>query len=44
MAKERIETGKIPQIEVKECKGDLVIRPWMELAVQAQGDYEVDGS
>ncbi len=39
MAKERIETGKMPQITVTDCAGDLVIRPWMELAVQVQGEY-----
>lgn len=42
MAKERIETSKIPQIEVADCAGDLVIRPWMELAVEAQGNYQMD--
>ncbi len=42
MANERIETSKIPQIEIADCAGDLVIRPWMELAVKAQGNYQMD--
>lgn len=41
MAKERIETGKAVVIKVANCSGDLVIRPWMELAVQADGNYEI---
>lgn len=40
MAKDRIETSKTPHIEIAECMGDLVIRTWTELAVQALGDYE----
>jgi hypothetical protein len=42
MANEKIETSKTPQIEVTDCAGDLVIRPWMELAVKAQGPYQMD--
>jgi hypothetical protein len=42
MANEKIETSKIPQIEVTDCAGDLVIRPWMELAVKAKGSYKMD--
>ena len=42
MAIERIETGKIPQIEVSDCAGDLIIRPWMEMAIQAKGDFQVE--
>jgi ubiquinone biosynthesis protein UbiJ len=42
MANNLIETSKIPQIEVDDCAGDLVIRPWMELAVKAQGTYQMD--
>ena len=40
MAKERIETSKTPHIEIGDCMGDLVVRTWTELAVQALGDYE----
>lgn len=41
MAKERIETGKAAFIEVANCDGDLLIRPWMELAVEASGNFEL---
>jgi hypothetical protein len=41
MTQERFETGKMPQITVEACQGDLVIRSGPEPAVFAEGDqYE----
>ncbi len=42
MTTQRIETGKAPLVEIEDCAGDLIIRPWMELAVQARGDFQVE--
>ena len=45
MGKEKFSVGKAPLITVVDCAGDLVVRPWLNLDVQAKGDYqtEVDG-
>ena len=42
MAVQIIETKKQPIIEIENCNGDLEIRPWMELAVRASGEYEFE--
>ncbi len=44
MSKQRFQAGKAPLILVNECQGDLVIRPWMELDVQAKGSYQAEES
>ena len=44
MTEKRIETDKSPLVEVTECLGDLVVRPWMEMAVKAIGDYQFEKS
>lgn len=41
MANERIETGKMPQIDIAECLGDLSVRSWLDAGVMLKGDYEV---
>lgn len=38
MTQERFETGKMPQITVEACQGDLLIRSGPEPAVLAKGD------
>ena len=38
MSRQRFETGKMPQITLEACHGDLVVRSWMESAVLVQGD------
>ena len=42
MDKERFQVGKAPRVVVADCKGDLVIGPWMDLDVQAKGDFRVE--
>lgn len=45
MTQKRFETGKTAVISIAECHGDLVVRSWMESAVQAKGDqFEVNES
>jgi hypothetical protein len=39
MGKERFSVEKKPAVLVTECKGDLVVRPWMELDVLAKGEF-----
>lgn len=41
MGKESFQVGKAPRIVVTDCTGDLVIRPWMDLDVEAKGEYTV---
>ena len=42
MTKDRIETGKAPQIHVDACDGDLVVRGWAEPMLKVRGNYEVE--
>ncbi len=42
MAKERIETGREPVVEIAEVGGDLVVRPWMNLDIEASGDFTAE--
>ena len=42
MGKERIETGKAPQILIGACDGDLVIRGGAEPALLVRGEYTVE--
>lgn len=42
MTKERVETGKAPQIRVAVCDGDLVVRGWAEPLLKVRGNYEVE--
>jgi hypothetical protein len=42
MGKERIETGKAPQIFVGACDGDLVIRGGAEPALLVRGEYTAE--
>lgn len=42
MGKERIETGKAPQILVGACDGDLIVRGGSEPTLLVRGDYEVE--
>lgn len=42
MPKETIPTGQEPILEITRVDGDLVIRPWMSLDVEARGDYTVE--
>ncbi len=42
MATQRINTIKAPFVEIEECAGDLVIRPWMESAVRAKGEFQFE--
>lgn len=42
MGKERIETGKAPQIFVGACDGDLVIRGGVEPTLLVRGEYTVE--
>jgi hypothetical protein len=39
MINERFDLGKKPVIHVTECQGDLVVRPWMELDILANGEF-----
>lgn len=41
MTKQRIDTGKAPQILVDACNGDLIVRGWSEPAVEWKGEYQV---
>ena len=42
MDKERFQVGRTPHIVITNCRGDLVIRPWLELDVQAKGEFKVE--
>ena len=42
MGKERIETGKAPQIFVDACDGDLVIRGGAEPTLLVRGEYTIE--
>lgn len=42
MGKERFQVGKTPHIVITDCRGDLVIRPWLELDVRAKGEFKVE--
>lgn len=42
VGKQRFQAGKLPLITIADCQGDLVIRPWMDLDVRAEGDFEVE--
>jgi SHOCT-like domain/Toastrack DUF4097 len=42
MTSERYQVGKAPAVTISDCKGDLVIRPWLHLEVQAAGDFTTD--
>ena len=42
MPKETIPTGQEPILEITRVSGDLVIRPWMSLDVEASGDYTLE--
>jgi hypothetical protein len=42
MGKERIETGKAPQILIGACDGDLIVRGGPEPTLLVRGDYEVE--
>ena len=41
MARERIETDKVPTIFIGECLGDVAIHGWAEPALLLKGEYEV---
>lgn len=43
MTKETFQTGRTPQIEIGAVAGDLVIRPWMSLDVEARGAFVQEG-
>jgi len=38
MAEQKFGTSKSPSISIAECQGDLVIRSWLETAVNLKGD------
>ncbi len=39
MSSQRFESGKAPYIEVKQCRGNLVVRTWNEPTVKADGTF-----
>lgn len=39
MSSQRFESGKAPYIEIKHCRGNLVVRTWNEPTVQADGTF-----
>ncbi len=41
MATQWIDASNVPAIEVIVCNGDLIIKPWLDQAVQAAGTYEL---
>jgi hypothetical protein len=42
MAEKRFDVGREPTVLITDCKGDLVVRPWLELDVLAKGEFEVE--
>ena len=42
MTKERYETGKAPRVIVGDCKGDVVIKGWLENAVLVKGQHQAE--
>lgn len=42
MTKARYETGKAPVVTIAECAGDLVVKGWLQNAVQVKGEHTAE--
>lgn len=42
MTKARYETGKAPTVTIADCAGDLVVKGWLQNAVQVKGEHAAD--